>query len=323
MAYAHHLSLSRRGFCLCCIGATTFVASGGWLSPREAFAQAKNIVDSIRSAAAETPIGVHTLRGHVSVLEGSGGNIAVLTGPDGKVLIDAGITASRPRILEALARLSNDPIRHLINTHWHFDHADGNEWLHQEGAAILAHENTRKHLAMAQRVDDWDFDFPQSPSGAIPSEVFSQEKMLKMNNSNLFLKYYGPAHTDSDISVRFEEPDILHTGDTYWNGVYPFIDYSTGGSLEGTIRAAEANLAAVTDSTIVIPGHGSPISNKAELRDFRDMLVTIRDTVAALKKQGRTLDETIAAKPTAAYDVKWGQFAVSPALFTKLVYMGV
>ena len=323
MTDAHDVRLSRRGFCLCCLGATTFAATGGWLTPSEVFAQAKNIVDSIRSAATEAPIKVHKLRNNVSVLEGSGGNIAVLTGPDGKILIDAGITASRPRILEALSGLSNDPIRQLINTHWHFDHADGNEWLHKEGASILAHENSRKHLAMAQRVEDWNFTFPQSPAGALPSEVFSRDKTLKANGTTLLLKYYGPAHTDSDISVTFQEPDILHAGDTYWNGVYPFIDYSTGGSIEGTIRAAEANLTAVTDDTILIPGHGPPVSNRAELKEFREMLVAIRDKVAALKRQGRTLDETIAAKPTAAYDAKWGQFAVNPALFTKLVYIGV
>jgi glyoxylase-like metal-dependent hydrolase (beta-lactamase superfamily II) len=323
MPTTHRPMLSRRGFCLCCLASTTFAATGGWLSPREVFAQSRNIVDAIRASAAEAPIKVHKLRGNVSALEGSGGNVAVLTGPDGKVLIDAGITASRPRIVEALASLSGDPIRHLINTHWHFDHADGNEWLHAEGAAILAHENTRKHLAMAQRVEDWDFNFPQSPSGAIPAEVFSTEKTLKLNRSTLALKHYGPAHTDSDISVTFGEADILHTGDTYWNGVYPFIDYSTGGNIDGTIKAADTNLAATTDTTIVIPGHGPPVSNKAQLKEFRDMLVAIRGIVADLKKQGRSLDETVAAKPTAAFDAKWGQFAVSPALFTKLVYAGV
>ena len=323
MTDAHRFGLSRRTFCLCCLGTTTFSASGRWLSPSEVFAQSRNIVDNIRGAAAETPIKIHRLRNSVSVLEGSGGNIAVLTGQDGKVLIDAGITASRPRIQEALSSLSKDPIRQLINTHWHFDHADGNEWLHKQGASIIAHENTLKHLARAQRVEDWDFNFPRSPPGALPSEVFAQEKMLKANGTTLLLKYYGPAHTDSDISVTFQEPNILHAGDTYWNGFYPFIDYSTGGSIEGTIRAAEANLAAVNDAAIVIPGHGPPVSNKAELRQFHDMLVAIRDKVATLKKQGRTLDETVTAKPTAAYDTKWGQFAVNPALFTKLVYMGV
>ena len=323
MRDAHRPALSRRGFCLCCVGATSFVATGGWLSPSQVFAQSRNIVDGIRAAAAEAPVKVHRLRGNVSVLEGSGGNIAVLTGPDGKVLIDAGFTASRPRILEALSGLGDAPVRRLINTHWHFDHADGNEGLHEEGAAILAHENTRERLAAAQRVEDWDFDFPRSPPGAIPSEVFSQDENLRANGTTLALKYYGPAHTDGDISVALQEPDILHTGDTYWNGFYPFIDYSTGGSIDGTIRAAEANLASAGDGTIVIPGHGPPASNKAELKRYRDMLVAVREKVAALKSQGLSLDETMARRPTADFDAEWGRFAVGPALFTKLVYAGV
>ena len=134
MTCARRHLLSRRGFCLCCLGSATFAATGGWLTPREAFAEARNIVDLIRDDAARAPIKVHKLRRDVSILEGSGGNIAVLMGRDGKVFIDAGITASRPRILEAANSLSRDPIRHLINTHWHFDHADGNTWLNAEGA---------------------------------------------------------------------------------------------------------------------------------------------------------------------------------------------
>lgn len=323
MTVVHPSALSRRGFCLCCIGATTFTATGGWLSPRQAFAAAQNIVDMIRTAAATSPIAIHRLRGNISVLEGSGGNIAVLGGPDGKLLVDAGITASRPRLLEALASLGSDPIRHLINTHWHFDHTDGNAWLHGEGAAILAHENTRKHLAVAQRVEDWDFDFPASPSSALPSDVFATERTITVNGATLALKHYGPAHTDSDILVAFTEPDILHAGDTYWNGIYPFVDYSTGGHIDGMIRATEANLAATTDRTIIIPGHGQPVSNRSELKDYRDMLVAIRDNVARLKAQGRSLNEVVAANPTAAYDAKWGQFVIDPAFFTKLVYEGV
>jgi len=123
--------------------------------------------------------------------------------------------------------------------------------------------------------------------------------------------------------VTIPEADILHCADTYWNGIYPFIDYSTGGNIDGTIKATVANVAAVTDKTIVIPGHGNPVSNKAELAAYRDMLVAIRDNVAKLKQEGRSLDETIAAKPTAAFDAKWGQFVITPALFTRLVYQGV
>jgi glyoxylase-like metal-dependent hydrolase (beta-lactamase superfamily II) len=196
--------------------------------------------DQRRGGTAE--IKVHRLRGNVAVLEGSGGNVAVLIGPDGKLLVDAGIAVSKQNMTKALASLGPDPIRHLINTHWHFDHADGNEWLHSEGASIIAQENTRKHLMAAQRVEDWDYDFPPSPSGAIPAEVFKADRTLDLNGSNLVLKYYGPAHTDGDISVRLRNQDIFHAADTYWNGIYPFIDYSTGGSIDGMIAATKANL---------------------------------------------------------------------------------
>lgn len=322
MSSGHHYALSRRGFCICCAVATGFAATRGWLTPSQAYAKARNIVDLIRDEAAKSPIKVHRLRGSVSILEGSGGNIAVLTGGDGKVFIDAGITASRRRILEAADGLSHDPIARLINTHWHFDHTDGNAWLNEEGAAIIAHENTHKHLLAVQRVEDWDFNFPSPPLAAVPTQIVSSEKTMKLNSSTIVLSYYGPAHTDSDISVKFSEADILHTGDTYWNGVYPFIDYSTGGSIEGMIRATEISLKAVTDKTIVIPGHGKPVSNRVELAAYRDMLVAIHENVATLKRQGHSLEEAIAAKPTAAYDAKWGQFVITPEFFTRLVYKG-
>ena len=156
-----------------------------------------------------------------------------------------------------------------------------------------------------------------------PARFCSANRTLKLNAASLELKLYKPAHTDGDLSVTFGEADILHVGDTYWNGIYPFIDYSTGGSIDGMIAASDANLAVATENTIIIPGHGKPVSNKAELKEFRDMLVAIRDNVAALKKAGRTLEETVAAKPTAAHDAKWGQFVIDPAFFTKLVYEGV
>ena len=314
---------SRRQFCLCCVTGAAFAANSGWLSPQQAYAEARNILDLMRDDAARVPIKVHKLRGNVSILEGSGGNIAVITGAAGKVFIDAGITASRPQILEAANSLSRDPIKHLINTHWHFDHTDGNQWLNAEGAAIIAHENTHKHLLVAQRVEDWDFNFPSSPLSAIPTETVSSEKTLKLNGFTIHLKYYGRAHTDSDLSVAILEADVFHCGDTYWNGIYPFIDYSTGGNIDGMIKAADANVAAVTDKTIVIPGHSNPVSNKAELSAYRNMLVAIRENVAKLKQQGRSLDETIAAKPTAAFDAKWGQFVITPDFFTRLVYHGV
>jgi glyoxylase-like metal-dependent hydrolase (beta-lactamase superfamily II) len=159
--------------------------------------------------------------------------------------------------------------------------------------------------------------------GGVPSEVFAAEHSLKLNGASIALKRYTPAYTDSDISVTFGEADILHTGDTYWNGIYPFIDYSTGGSIDGMIAASDANLAATTDRTIIILGHGHPVSNKAELKEFRDMLVAIRENVAKLKRQGRSRDVIVAAKPTAAFDGRQSKLPIDPDFFTRLVYEGV
>jgi len=305
-----------------------FIASAGvaaaviGLTPHRLFAQKETLVEKARKAGATAKMNVQALRGGVSALIGSGGNIAVLPGPDGKFIVDSGYLTSRDKIAEALTSVSSDPIKHLVNTHWHFDHTDGNEWMHSAGATITAHENTKKRLSNTTRVDDWDFTFPSSPAGAIPTDVIDGDKTLRLNGATITLKYYGPSHTDGDISVYFAEADVLHTGDTWWNGYFPFIDYSTGGNIDGMIKAAESNLAMVTDKTIVIPGHG-PVAGKKEMTEYRDLLVLIRDRVAALKKAGKSLDEIVAAKVTAAYDAKWGGSFINGDFFTKLVYKGL
>jgi glyoxylase-like metal-dependent hydrolase (beta-lactamase superfamily II) len=318
MNHARPSALSRRDFIA---GASTGVASIIF-APDLLFAENKGIVPTMIDDATRSNIKTNRLRRNISVLEGSGGNIAVLIGKEGKLLIDAGFTVSKLRIIAALESLSSDPITQLINTHWHTDHTDGNLWVHSEGATIAAHVNTKKHLSISTRVEGWQWTFPPAPLGGLPTTVFGNGHDVYHNSTNISLKYYGPAHTDSDISVIFEEADIIHVGDTWWNGIYPFIDYSTGGSIDGMIRASEWNLSVITDKMIVIPGHG-PVGDRAGLIQFRDMLVTIRNDVATLKKQGKSLSETIAARPTAAYDAKFGQFLITPAFFTTLVYFGV
>jgi glyoxylase-like metal-dependent hydrolase (beta-lactamase superfamily II) len=289
----------------------------------EASLNTGGLVEGAFKEAATAKVTVQSLRGNISILSGAGGNMAVLTGPDGKLLVDAGILTARPHLSEALMIINGDPIKQLINTHWHFDHTGGNEWVHEAGASILAHENTRKHLSQPTRVEgNWQHTFPPAPAGAIPSTVFNGDYTPHVNGTTLMLNCYLPAHTDSDVSVYFTEADILHTGDTFWNRDYPFIDYSTGGSIDGQIRAAEANIAKVTDETIVIPGHGA-VGGKADLILFRDVLVEIRDKVSALKRQGKTLPEVVAAKPGARYDAEWGNLFQNPADFAALVYQGV
>src|SRR6478609_8185368 len=266
---AQSLGISRRRF----IVSAGFTAAALSLTPRQFFGAGQNLVAGARASGAKTKIATQALRGNVSALIGSGGNIAVLPGFDGKLIIDSGYLSSREKIAAALDGISRDPMKHLVNTHWHFDHTDGNEWMHSVGATITAHENTRKRLSTSTRVEGWNFTFPASPAGAIPAEVFSADKTIHLNGTTIALKYYGPAHTDGDISIYFTEADVFHTGDTWWNGHFPFIDYSTGGNINGMIKAAEANLARVTDKTIVVPGHG-PVGGKTEMIEYRDLLAS-------------------------------------------------
>ena len=233
---------------------------------------------------------------------------------------------SSPRVhmlSKALASINADPIKQLINTHWHFDHTGGNAWLHEAGASILAQENTRKHLLVDTHVEDWYHTFPAAPPGAIPSTVFTEDHTLHVNGSTL------DSQTLLARSHRFRYLRAL-CGSRYFSrwryisgiAIIPFIDYSTGGSIDGTIRAAEANIASVTDKMIVIPGHGA-VGGKADLILFRDVLAGIREKVAAFKKQGRSLQDAIAAKPGAATDEEWGNGFRSPAKFVSVVYQGV
>jgi glyoxylase-like metal-dependent hydrolase (beta-lactamase superfamily II) len=310
--------VSRREF----LAAGTLIIAAAYVSPRNLFADEGDLVEIALKEAATAKITVQPLRRNITVLLGPGGNIAVLTGADGKLLIDAEIVTARPNVSEAIARINTDPIKQLINTHWHFDHTGGNDWVHQAGASILAQENTRKHLLKDTRVEGWTHTFLAAPAGAIPSAVFAEDHTVHANDSTLILKHYLPAHTDSDISVHFAEADVFHTGDTFWNRNYPFIDYSTGGSIDGQIRAAEANIAKVTDKMIVVPGHGA-VGAKADLILFRDVLTGIREKVAVLKKQGRSLAEVVASKPGAQTDEEWGQGFMTPSAFLALVYHGV
>lgn len=166
----------------------------------------EGIVPTMVNAAAQATITIHPVRRNISVLEGSGGNIAVLTGKDGKLLVEAGIAVSRPAISTALAAINSDPVKHLINTHWHTDHTDGNAWLHAAGAEITAHENTRRRLSVDTRVEGWNWTFPAAPAGALPATVFADKYEVHCNDTRILLNYYGPAHTDSDISVHFTMP---------------------------------------------------------------------------------------------------------------------
>lgn len=278
--------------------------------------------EKINAAAASSEIDTTPLRGGVVLLQGSGGNMVAMPGPDGLLMVDDGIALSKTKIEAKLLEIQPAGIKYAVNTHWHWDHTDGNAWVHDDGATIIAQANTAKHLGETIRVVEWGHTFTPLPAGARAAMLVATEKMLPYGADVLRLRAYMPSHTDGDLSAYFTKADVLLTGDTYWNGLYPFIDYVAGGSIDGMIAAANANIAMAGPNTIVVPGHG-PLGDRASLIEYRDMLVTIRTNVAALKKQGKTLEQTMAAQPTAAFDAKWGQMIISPALFTTLVYHGL
>ena len=237
-------------------------------------------------------------------------------------MVDAGIAVSKNKIVDALHSIDPGKLRYVINTHWHWDHTDGNGWVRRTGATVIADKHTVRRLTQTIRVEEWDHTFTPIPKANLPNQSLSGNKTMHVNGETILIRHYRPAHTDGDLSVYFVKADVLQTGDTFWNGMFPFIDYVAGGSIGGAIAAANENIKLAGDQTIVIPGHG-PIGNRSQLIEFRDMLVAVRAKVAALKAEGKTLDQVTAAKPTADYDAKWGTSVINGMLFTALVYRGV
>jgi glyoxylase-like metal-dependent hydrolase (beta-lactamase superfamily II) len=271
---------------------------------------------------ADEDVVVESLRGNITVLMGSGGNITVLSGKGGKFLVDAGISKSQEKLQVALNKISPSPLKYVVNTHWHWDHTDGNAWMHSAGATIVAHKNTLKHLTETTHVDAWNWTFDPVPAGARPTLLVNHKRTFNFAGTSIEVENFGGGHTDGDLWVYFKKADVLASGDTFWNGIYPYIDNENGGSIDGAIKWANKAVARTTDHTIVIPGHGA-VGTRTQLIEFRDMLVTVRNNVAALKQQGKSLDEIIAAKPTAAFDARWGNFVFNGDQFTKMVYAGL
>lgn len=241
----------------------------------------------------------------VWVLFGRGGNIGVSAGDDGIFLVDDQYAPLTPKILDALAAIHDGPIHFVLNTHWHFDHTGGNENMGEEGALLVAHEAVRKRMARGQHIDGLDVDVAPATEGALPVVTFSDSVTFYLNGDTLDAFHVPPAHTDGDAIVHWRHADVVHMGDIFWNQVYPFIDLSSGGSVDGVISDVERVLAWIGPETVVIPGHG-PVSDRAGLQAYHDMLVTIRSRVRSLLEQGRTTEEILAAGVTTQWDDAWG-----------------
>jgi cyclase len=258
----------------------------------------------------------------LAILEGAGGNIGVSTGKDGVFLIDDQYAPLTEKILTAIRGLSKNEVRFVLNTHWHGDHTGGNENLGQAGALIFAHERVRARVSSDQVRPLDGRRTPASPEAAWPVVTFEDGVTLHLNGQTIEAIHVESAHTDGDSIVYFHEADLLHMGDTFFAGMYPFIDTSSGGAIDGMIAAADRGLAIAGPATRIIPGHG-PLSNRADLEVTRNMLVSIRDRVLKLIEGGQNRDQVIAAKPTKAHDEKWGGGFIKPDVFAGIVYDGL
>lgn len=252
------------------------------------------------------------------MLVGSGGNLAVSAGEDATFLVDDQFAPLVPKIVAAIRELTPRPVRFVVNTHWHFDHTGGNEALGQAGAVIVAHDNSRLRMSTDQLIEFLGMRTKPSPKAALPVITFSADTTFHLNGDEIHVAHAPRAHTDGDSIVHFRKADVVHMGDIYFNGMYPFIDTASGGTVDGVIAAAQQVASRATDATKIIPGHG-PLSNKAELEAYREMLATVSGRIKAQIREGRKLEEIVASKPTRDYDEKWGKGFIKPDKFVEMI----
>lgn len=259
------------------------------------------------------------LAGGVYMLTGAGGNIGLALGEDAVFLIDDQYAPLTPKILAAIAALTAQAVRFVLNTHWHSDHVGGNENLGKTGSLIVAHDNVRRRMSSEQFIAAFKRKVDPAPKGALPVVTFAESVSFHLNGEEIHAFHVAKAHTDGDAVVILRKANVVHMGDVFFNGFYPFIDLSSGGSINGTIAAVDRVLPMIDDKTKVIPGHG-PLSDKAGLAAYRTMLAGIRDKVQAQLNAGKSLQETIAANPSTEFDAVWGKGFLTPARFVETVY---
>lgn len=274
------------------------------------------------SAAQEQPkpaIETETVAPGVYVLYGQGGNIGVSVGSDGMFLIDDQYANLTDKVIEALAKLSAEPPRFVLNTHWHGDHTGGNENLAAHGSVIVAHDRVRARMSAEQFSEFFQHTTPASPPKALPVVTFNDSLSLHVNGDELRGTYAPRGHTDGDVFIHFRAANVIHAGDLMFAGMYPFIDLDSGGSVAGVIAAVDRMVELANDGTRVIPGHGK-VTDRAGLVEYRKMLAVTSDRMRELVKAGKTLDEVLAAKPNADYDGQLGWSFITVERYIQILY---
>jgi len=259
------------------------------------------------------------LGSNVYMLEGQGGNITVAAAKDGVIMVDGQFAPLHDKIRAAIEAVSKQPIKYLINTHYHGDHTGGNESFARDGVTVVSQINVKNRLAAGTTNGLTGVKTPPAPQGALPSKTYTNVYKIRLSGRVADLKHIANAHTDGDTYVWFKTANVLSTGDTFTNGRYPNIDFANGGNIKGMIAAADAYLKLANAKTRIVPGHG-PLADKAVLTQYRTMLVTARDRMAKLVKEGKSEDEVVAAKPFADLDTKWALSELASRNFIRVVY---
>jgi glyoxylase-like metal-dependent hydrolase (beta-lactamase superfamily II) len=255
----------------------------------------------------------------VYMLEGQGGNITVAASKDGIIMVDGEFAPLHDKIKAAIVRVSSEPVKYLVNTHFHGDHTGGNAPFARDGAIVVAQENVKARLAAGTTNGLTGAKTPPVAPDALPAKTYASAYKIRLRGRVADLKHIANAHTDGDTYVWFKTANVLSTGDTFTSGRYPNIDFANGGNIMGMIAATNAYLKLVNARTRIVPGHG-PIADRAALIEYRTMLVTARDRMAKLVKDGKSEDELVAAKPFADLDAKWAPSELAAKNFVRVVY---
>lgn len=260
--------------------------------------------------------------GNVYMLVGAGGNIGLSVGEDGAFVIDDQYAPLSDKIMAAIAELTDADVKFLVNTHYHGDHTGGNEAFGAAGAIIFAHDNVRARMSTDQFRAIFDQSIPASPAGALPIVTFSDEMTFNWNGDAIRAIHVAPAHTDGDSILYFHDANVIHMGDTFFNGFYPFIDVGSGGDINGIIGAGYRALSIANDDTAIIPGHG-PVSDAAGLAAWLEMLKITRVSMQSLIDRGMSEDEALAARPTAEFDEQYGGGFMNRENYNRLLYQSL
>lgn len=255
----------------------------------------------------------------IYMLEGQGGNITVATANNGIIMVDGEFAPLHDKIKDAISAVSNQPVKYLINTHFHGDHTGGNAPFTKDGAIVVSEVNVKNRLAAGTTNGLTGVKTPPAPAEALPAKTYTGTLKIRLDGRVADLRHIANAHTDGDTYVWFKTANVLATGDTFTNGRYPNIDFANGGNIKGMIAATDLYLKLVNDKTRIVPGHG-PIADKAALVAYRTMLVTARDRMAKLVKDGKSENDVVAAKPFADLDAKWAPTDLASKNFIRVVY---